>query len=42
STTTTATTTTTTTTPQRTTNTLLNLHHTPSDQIEDQPIAGCC
>ncbi|CAF1163833.1 unnamed protein product [Rotaria sp. Silwood1] len=42
STTTTATTTATTTTPQRTTNTLLNLHHTPSDQIEDQPIAGCC
>ncbi|CAF1224416.1 unnamed protein product [Rotaria sordida] len=34
--------TTTTTTAQRTTNTLLNLHYTPSDQIEDQPITSCC
>jgi hypothetical protein len=29
-------------TGQRTTNTLLNSHRTPADQIEDQPMTGCC
>jgi hypothetical protein len=27
---------------QRTSNTLLNSHCTPADQIEDQPMTGCC
>jgi hypothetical protein len=31
-----------TTTTQRPTNTLLNPHRTPADQIEDQPMTGCC
>ncbi|UJR28529.1 hypothetical protein I4U23_009766 [Adineta vaga] len=29
-------------TAQRITNPLLNPHRTPADQIEDQPITGCC